>query len=441
MSKQRLQQKHQQNLNPQQIQFLSLLQIPIISLEKRIEEELEDNPALEEEDEEEEIELSHINFSDAQSNDFTQIQIEDKKESLSEYLHQQLIAIDVKEEQKFLISYLINSLDNSGFLTRELYAISSDLLVNHEMEIREEELLFVLKILQQLEPYGVGAQNLQECLLIQLKLRYPDNSTALTIVKDYYKPFTNKNFEHLCKHLNMDLVELKQIYTLIESLNPIPGSGFSNSNIATEYISADFTILIKNNKAELHLNKSNIKPIQVSKYYANLLEETTDEETKSFLKQKVGKALWFKEALVKRDDTLQKVMSAIISVQEKYFISGNEADLIPMKLADIAQIVRMDISTISRVSNSKYVETHFGTFLLKELFSEAYRKDNGELISTKKIKNRLKELIEIEDKNKPFTDEELSGLLGKDEYHIARRTVSKYREILGLQTAKLRRKL
>jgi len=441
MSKQRLQQKHQQNLNPQQIQFLSLLQIPIISLEKRIEEELEDNPALEEEDEEEEIELSHINFSDAQSNDFTQIQIEDKKESLSEYLHQQLIAIDVKEEQKFLISYLINSLDNSGFLSRELYAISSDLLVNHEMEIREEELLFVLKILQQLEPYGVGAQNLQECLLIQLKLRYPDNSAALTIVKDYYKPFTNKNFEHLCKHLNMDLVELKQIYTLIESLNPIPGSGFSNSNIATEYISADFTILIKNNKAELHLNKSNIKPIQVSKYYANLLEETTDEETKSFLKQKVGKALWFKEALVKRDDTLQKVMSAIISVQEKYFISGNEADLIPMKLADIAQIVRMDISTISRVSNSKYVETHFGTFLLKELFSEAYRKDNGELISTKKIKNRLKELIEIEDKNKPFTDEELSELLGKDEYHIARRTVSKYREIIGLQTAKLRRKL
>jgi RNA polymerase sigma-54 factor len=441
MSKQRLQQKHQQNLSPQQIQFLSLLQIPIISLEKRIEEELEDNPALEEEDEDEEIELSHINFSDAQSNDFTQIQIEDKKESLSEYLHQQLIAIDVKEEQKFLISYLINSLDNSGFLSRELYAISSDLLVNHEMEIREEELLFVLKILQQLEPYGVGAQNLQECLLIQLKIRYPDNSAALTIVKDYYKPFTNKNFEHLCKHLNMDLVELKQIYTLIESLNPIPGSGFSNSNIATEYISADFTILIKNNKAELHLNKSNIKPIQVSKYYANLLEETTDEETKSFLKQKVGKALWFKEALVKRDDTLQKVMSAIISVQEKYFISGNEADLIPMKLADIAQIVRMDISTISRVSNSKYVETHFGTFLLKELFSEAYRKDNGELISTKEIKNRLKELIEIEDKNKPFTDEELSGLLGKDEYHIARRTVSKYREILGLQTAKLRRKL
>jgi RNA polymerase sigma-54 factor len=441
MSKQRLQQKHQQNLSPQQIQFLSLLQIPVISLEKRIEEELEDNPALEEEDEDEEIELSHINFSDAQSNDFTQIQIEDKKESLSEYLHQQLIAIDVKEEQKFLISYLINSLDNSGFLSRELYAISSDLLINHEIEIREEELLFVLKILQQLEPYGVGAQNLQECLLIQLKLRYPDNRAALTIVKDYYTPFTNKNFEHLCKHLKMDLVELKQIYTLIESLNPIPGRGFSNSNIATEYISADFTILIKNNKAELHLNKSNIKPIQVSKYYANLLEETTDEETKSFLKQKVGKALWFKEALVKRDDTLQKVMSAIISVQEKYFISGNEADLIPMKLADIAQIVRMDISTISRVSNSKYVETHFGTFLLKELFSEAYRKDNGELISTKEIKNRLKELIEIEDKNKPFTDEELSELLGKDEYHIARRTVSKYREILGLQTAKLRRKL
>ena len=172
-----------------------------------------------------------------------------------------------------------------------------------------------------------------------------------------------------------------------------------------------------------------------------MLEETTDKETKSFLKQKVEKAKWFKDALLKRESTVKRVMRAIISVQEAFFLSGNEKDLIPMKLADIAQIVSMDISTISRVSNSKYVETHFGTFKLKELFSEAYRKDNGELISTKEIKIRLKEIIESEDTTRPFTDEELSELLGKDEYHIARRTVSKYRENIGIQTAKLRRRL
>ena len=443
MSKQRLQQKHQQNLSPLQIQFLSLLQIPIVSLEKRIEQELEENPALEEdENQEEDIEISSGNSAvNYQTNDFTTFQIEDKEESLSNYLHQQLVAIDIEEGQRYVISYLINSLDDSGFLNREIHAISSDLLVNDELDVTEKELLIALHILQQLEPIGVGAQDLQECLLIQLKKLYPENETAFSIIKDYYTPFTNKNFEHLSKNLNIDLEELKEIYLLIESLNPIPGRGFFKYNSPIEYIVPDFTVLIKNNKAELQLNKNKRKPIRVSKYYSNLLEETKDEETKSFLKQKVEKAKWFKDSLLKREATLKKVACAIISVQEAFFLSGNEKDLMPMKLADIAQIVNMDISTISRVSNSKYVETHFGTFKLKELFSEAYRKDNGELISTKEIKSRLKELIEKEDATRPFTDEELSELLGEDEYHIARRTVSKYRENIGIQTSKLRRRL
>ncbi|MDC0204237.1 RNA polymerase factor sigma-54 [Flavobacteriales bacterium] len=443
MNKQRLQQKNQQNLSPLQIQFLSLLQIPIVSLEKRIEQELEENPALEEDENQEgELDVSSENSAvNYQKNDFTTIQIEDKEESLSNHLHQQLIAIDIKEDQRGLISYLINSLDDSGFLNRKIHAISSDLLVNNELDVTEKELLIALRILQQLEPFGVGAQDLQECLLIQLKKLYPENGTAFTIINDYYTPFTNKNFEHITKNLNISIEKLKEIYLLIEKLNPIPGRGFSKHNSTTEFIDPDFTILIKNNKVELQLNKNNRKPIRVSKYYSDLLEKTTDEETKLFLKQKVEKAKWFKDALVKRETTLKKVMDAIISLQKAFFLSGNEKDLIPMKLADIAQIVNMDISTISRVSNSKYVETYFGTFKLKDLFSEAYRKDNGQLISTKEIKSRLKELIDMEDATRPFTDEELSELLGKDEYHIARRTVSKYRENIGIQTAKLRRQL
>lgn len=442
MSKQRLEQKYQQNLSPLQIQFLGLLQIPIESIEKRIEEELEENPALEEDEHEEDLYLSSKNsVINYQKADFKTIQIEDKEESLSNYLHHQLIAIDIKDNHRFLVSYLINSLDDSGFLTRELHSISSDLLVNNDLEITDKELLSALKTLQQLEPIGVGAQNLQECLLIQLKKNYPDNITAFTIIKDYYGAFTNKNFENITKNLSISLDQLKRVYLIVESLNPMPGSGFSKCNSTIDYIAADFTVLIKNNKAELQLNKSRTKPIKVSKYYSSLLKESTDEETISFLKQKVEKAKWFKDALLKRETTLKKVMTAIINMQETFFLSGDEKDLIPMKLADIAQAVNMDISTISRVSNSKYVETPFGTFKLKDLFSEAYRKDNGELISTKEIIVKLKEIIDSENTSRPFTDEELSELLGQNEYHIARRTVSKYREKIGIQKAKLRRKL
>ena len=194
-------------------------------------------------------------------------------------------------------------------------------------------------------------------------------------------------------------------------------------------------------KLELKLNNSNVKPIKVSTYYQNMLKETEDEATKKFLVEKLEKANWFKDAIAKRNDTLKNVVTAILGIQESYFISGNEKELKPMKLADIAQIVNMDISTISRVSNSKYIATHFGTFKLKELFSEAYRKDNGEIISTKEIKTRLQEIIASEDKINPFTDEKLAQLLGKDDYHIARRTVAKYRENLNIQIAKLRREL
>ena len=439
MNKQRLQQKQYQSLSPQQIQFLGLLQIPIVALEKRIEEELEENPALEEE-EQEEVNLSEKSFQQHNNND-VQFQIEDKSESLSDYLSQQLIAFDIDKNHLFLVNYLINSLDDNGFLNRDLNSIVTDLLISNNLEINEQQLNNALAIVQQLEPYGVGAKNLQECLLIQLKKKHPEKKLEKEILSNYYIPFSNKNFEHLAKHLEVDFIKLKKAYSIIESLNPIPGNGFSKNGEGIAYVYPDFSIVIADGKLELKLNNGNVKPIKVSSYYQNMLKETEDEATKKFLVDKVEKANWFKDAIVKRNDTLKNVVTAILVIQESFFISGNEKELKPMKLADIAKIVNMDISTISRVSNSKYIATHFGTFKLKDLFSEAYRKDNGELVSTKGIKTRLQEIIKSEDKINPFTDEKLAELLGKDDYHIARRTVAKYRENLNIQIAKLRREL
>ena len=424
MSKQRLQQKQYQNLSPQQIQFLGLLQIPIVALEKRIEEELEKNPALEEGEEDQEgLNLEEKSFSNYNSTDF-EYQIEDRSESLSEHLNQQLIPLGITKEQQFLVKYLIESLDDNGFLNRDLHSISSDLLINNNIDISENKLRNILAILQQLEPFGVGAKNLQECLLIQLRILHPKKKLEQKIISDYYKPFSNKNFEHLSRNLEVDLASIKNVYKTIESLSPIPGNGFSKNTTSIAYIYPDFTVSIINGKLEAKLNRGNVHPINVSKYYQAMLKKSTDSITKKFLQENIEKATWFKNAIVKRNDTLKNVFSSILSIQEAYFTSGNEKDLKPMKLADIAQVVNMDISTISRVSNSKYVATHFGTFKLKELFSEAYRKDDGELISTKEIKRKLKEIIQKEDKINPLSDEKLAKLLGKDEYNIARRTVA-----------------
>ncbi|KRO64073.1 MAG: hypothetical protein ABR80_04820, partial [Cryomorphaceae bacterium BACL11 MAG-121015-bin20] len=365
----------------------------------------------------------------------------DKTESLEDHLRKQIIDLSLEEGILFLVKYLINSLDDNGFLSRDLYAISSDLLTNNNMAFSENDLQLALKILKDLDPIGVGAENLQDCLLIQLRKLHPSQKVAFQIISEYYTPFSNKNFERILKDLSLSEKELKAIYHLIEKLNPFPAAGFSKNTAPAEYIYPDFTIIISNSQLQLQLNKGNTKTIKVSKYYSDLLLETKDRETKEFLIQKVERAKWFKESMEKREATLKRVMEAIMQFQQDFLISGDESDLKPMKLADIADIVNMDISTISRVSNSKFIEAHFGTFKVKELFSDAFRKDNGELISTNEIKSQLKEIILTENKLQPFTDERLSELLGKDEYHIARRTVTKYREQLGIETAKLRREL
>jgi RNA polymerase sigma-54 factor len=439
MGTQRLKQKQYQTLSPQQIQFLGVLQLPVLSLEKRIEEELEENPTL---DEEESLEENAVVFKSPSSNqNVGDFQIADASNSVQDHLIKQLIDLNLPDSVLFLVEYLINSIDDNGFLNRDLYSISSDLLTNTNNVVSEKELQLALKILQDLDPPGIGAKDLQDCLLLQLKKSYPNEKIAFKIISEYYTPFSNKNFEHLMKNLTLSKKDLKGVYVLIESLTPFPAAGFSINTAPANYIYPDFIISIINNALQLKLNKGNVKGLKISKYYSDLLLKTNDNDTKEFLAQKIDKARWFKESMEKRESTLRKVMKAIMELQKDYLISGFETDLKPMKLADIADVVKMDISTISRVSNSKFIETHFGTFKVKELFSDAFRKDNGEVISTTVIKTQLKEIVLREDKLRPFTDEKLSELLGKDEYHIARRTVAKYREQLGIETAKLRRTL
>lgn len=313
-------------------------------------------------------------------------------------------------------------------------------MLAEDFEVSEIELEKALKQLKSLDPTGVGAKDLKECLLLQLKKSYPEEVLVQKIVSEYYTQFSNKNFEFFIKKTGLTKEEVKNAYDLVESLNPIPSSGFYNNNHA-KYIYPDFSIVLQNNKPLVQLNNKNVKPLKINKFYQELFENTKEEETKKFLKNKIEKAEWFKNAIENRANTLKLVMQEIVRIQEKYFISGLEKDLKPMKLAEVAKGVKMDISTISRVSNSKFIETNFGTFKVKELFSEAYTKQSGEVISTKEIKKELKSLINNEDKQKPYTDEKLAELLGKNNYHIARRTVTKYREQLNLEAARLRRQL
>jgi len=450
MQKQKLQQKLGFNLSPQQIQFLALLQIPLASLDSRVQEELEDNPALEETEKSEDISIDEMEedysnsykYKQQTNSDYSEVQISDFEETLSEYLKKQLLLLNLDEDDLFLIEYLIDSLDEKGWISREVFSISDDLLINLNLEFSEEEVIKSLLLIQTLEPFGVGARNLQECLLVQLKNKEQNEIVELSIkvLENQYERFSKKNFEGVIRELEISEKQLKDVYELVEKLNPFPASNFSKNSRAS-YITPDFIIKIIDEKNIISLSKRSGKELRVSNHYKKMIQETSDKEAKEFLKQKIESANWFKDAILQREQTLLKVMNAIIKHQEKYFLSGDEKDLKPMILADIAQIVNMDISTISRVSNSKYVQTFFGSFLLKELFSEAYRKDNGELISTKVIKSKLKDIVDSEDKTSPYTDEKITILLGEEEYHIARRTVSKYREELGIETSKYRREL
>lgn len=441
--KQTLNQKH--NLSPQQIQFLGLLQISITGLDKRIESEIEENPALEEEEELDSIEKHENHYTAKEQslkNDYITNNLTGNTYTLADHLHKQLIGNNINDDQLTVVKYLIDSLDDNGFLRRDTQSILSDFYISNEIEISEEQILASIKIINDLEPAGIGAKDLKECLLIQIKRKILKNKKSIIyILNDFYHEFINKNFEKIIKDTGITIEKLRMVYEEVEKLNPKPGASFSKNKDTIQYIIPDFKIIYKDGGIDVVVNKTKEKKIRVNSFYNTLLSKTKDSETRDFLTQKLDKAKWFVEALNKRYETLELVMGAIKDIQQEYLISGRESDLKPMKLADIAEKVHLDISTISRVTNSKYVETSFGNYLLKDFFSEAYRKDNGTLISTKEIKKKLTDIVQNENKNIPYTDEQLCIILGQEEYYIARRTVAKYRHELSIPIAKLRRKV
>lgn len=447
MNKQRLKQKLKTKLTPQQIQFLSLLQLPIDILEKRIEEELEENPAIEEvEDEDVTFDWSE---NTSQKRDYNKqselesIPIKEAEQSLSEHLLNQLLLVDTTEKELEIARFIIGCLDDSGFLNRSLYAISDDLLLKLNINVSEHELSPILKLVQSLEPKGVAARDMQECLLLQLKSKAKTKEVddAIKLLTSNYSAFSKKNFEKLMNQLGLSRKELSKAYREIEKLNPKPGNAFNNNDAPT-YLTPDFMIEENGDELVVRLNNETKKNIRTSAYYKNMYNQLqNDDEAKLFLAQKIESAEWFTQALKERDNTLLKTMNCILSLQLEYFKTGDEKLLKPMKLFDIAQKVNLDISTISRVSNQKYVETTFGTFLLKELFSEAYHKEDGSAVSNKVVKSFLKDIIEQENKFHPYNDEQLTEKLAQNNFHIARRTVAKYREQLGIPVAKLRKSI
>lgn len=445
MQKQRLKQEQKLKLSPKQIQFLNLLQIPLSSLSKRIESELEENPALEEvEDSEQEAYYKNSNSSN--NKEFNTNVVKEREIGLQDYLSSQLFLENLSSENEKICLFLIGCLDENGFLSRSLLEVSDDLLFEYNQNVSEQKLLELLKCIQSLEPTGVGARDLKECLILQLSLKEKTEiqKLAINILENHFASFTSKNYEKICSNLEITEGDLKSVYKLVASLNPKPGAAYSAKEDNTSYISPDFLLTINNNEFQLSLNHIGNRKVKSSDYYKKMLSDvkkSNDKEAIVFLTQKIENADWFANAIIQREKTLLNTMNCILEIQSQFFKSGDEKHLQPMKLLDVAQKIKMDISTVSRVTNSKYIETPFGTFLLKEFFSEAYHKEDGTSISTKVIKNLLKEIIEKEDKKIPFTDDQLSEKLNESEFLVARRTVSKYRQQLKIVSSKLRREL
>lgn len=485
MLKQRLQQKLLQKLSPQQIQMIKLLEIPTIQLEQRIKKELEDNPVLEEGSEEdidtnqeeeikendvdndmEEFTLDdYLNDEDIPNyrlNTQNYSRDEDKNVdipfssgiSFQEHLSNQLGLRTLSERQEMLAEYILGNIDEDGYLRRKLTSIVDDLAFSQNIDTTEEELDEILKIIQELEPAGVGARDLQECLLLQIEqknLEEPETKLARQILKYQFLEFTKKHYDKIITRLNIEEEELKEAMEEILKLNPKPGSSFSDPlNKTIQHIMPDFILENKEGELLLSLNSKNVPELRVSKSYSEMLESYSHNKNNStseqkdaitFVKQKLDSAKWFIDAIKQRQNTLLLTMQSIIDYQNKYFEDGDEIKMRPMILKDIADRTGLDISTISRVANSKYIQTHFGIFSLKYFFSEGLQTEGGEEVSTREIKKILQDCIINEDKRKPLTDDKLAVILQEKGYHIARRTVAKYREQLNLPVARLRKEL
>jgi len=486
MQKLNLQQSLSQKLSPQQIQFIKLLQIPTVELEARVEAELESNPALEEgrdesNDEKDEFSSEEDLGSEEYENDSVEdINVEDyvskddisgykmqgdgpspdeedrdmpiaTVSSLTESLHSQLSYLNLSDRENVIGEQLIGSIDNDGYIRRELEAIVNDLAFAQNVEATLGEVEAILKKVQLFDPPGIAARDLQECLTLQIKrkdLNIPLNKNALKVVMLCFEEFKKKHFTKIQKKLGITEDALKDAVQIIIKLNPKPG-GFSTTYSRNQYIIPDFILKEVNGDLEVRLNSKNAPELHVSRRYAEMLD-TYDKakkkdkklrQTVTFVKQKLDSAKWFIDAIRQRQETLLKTMRAIVRYQYDFFMSGDDSKLRPMILKDIAEEINMDISTVSRVANSKSVQTDFGIFLLKFFFSESIVTDTGEEVSSKEVKHILKQIIEGEDKRRPLSDDKLEKLLRLKGYNIARRTVAKYRENLKIPVARLRKEL
>lgn len=492
---QSLQQKLLQKLSPQQIQLMKLLQVPTANLEERIKEELEENPALEqgEEGHEEEFhdemkdefdnsadddmdpdgsleEYENVDISEYVMDDDGEIadyktkddnypEMDDQKvipikveTSFHEMVLNQLGMLELDERSYKIAEQVVGSLDDDGYLRRELSSIADDLAFRQSLVVEEKEIEDIISQIQQFDPAGIAARDLRECLLLQLKRKTDEGKSvelAVQILTKYFDEFTKKHYEKIQKSLGLTDEQLKEVIGQIIKLNPKPGGNLGEMNKAETYIIPDFFVINNNGSLELSLNAKNAPDLRVSEGYRDMLKEyekgskkdKRQKEAVLFIKQKIDAAKWFIDMIKQRQDTLIGTMGAIMKYQQDFFLTGDETTLRPMILKDIAEVTGLDISTVSRVANSKFVQTEFGTYRLKFFFSESLSTESGEEVSTREVKKILSDMIESEDKHKPFSDEVLTEMLQEKGYNIARRTVAKYREQLNVPVARLRKEL
>ncbi len=487
MLKQNLSQKLLQKLSPQQIQFIKLLQLNTQDFEQRVEQELIENPAMETGKEADDADFAAENTREKEETDTTEDTYDDKdlfdiddyigsddsdsfrlyeesggdeerkdlpiagNSTFREQLLEQIQANIHSEHEDVLAKQLIGSIEEDGYLRRPLGAIVNDLAFSNNVMTDVEELEKMLHKIQSLEPAGIAARNLQECLLLQLNRKnkeiHPEVTLALRIINNHFDDFTKKHYEKMMRQLKVDSAELKEAIELITKLNPKPGD--SGTNAKTQYIVPDFIIVDNNGKLGVALNGRNAPDLRVSKSYLETLKSYDKNKTKNkqiketvqFIKQKLDGAKWFIDSIKQRQNTLLLTMNAILEYQYDYFLTGDETKLKPMILKDIADEVNLDVSTISRVANSKYVQTDFGIISLKFFFSEGITTEDGEEVSNREVKKILQDAIDNENKQKPLPDEKLMEILKEKGYHIARRTVAKYREQLNIPVARLRKQI
>ena len=470
MLKQGLELKQTQKLSPLQMQTIKLLELPRQELEQRVKKELEENPVLDEEqpsNEEEEQAPREVSLSDYKEDDYIpsyrmrsdlynskeerpQYNTFSVKESFTQSLQDQLGYRNLTDHQYAVASFIIGSLDDDGYLRRSLDTLVDDLSFRAGIMSDEEEVEQMLKVIQEFEPAGVGARNLQECLLLQMKgkKKSPEVDNAIKILKHHFNEFSNKHYQKIMNRMGISYEELKAAMNKILKLNPAPGGQIDDTyNDQAQQIIPDFTLEYRDGKLILSMPRYSIPELKVNRKYAELLMEAANsserekKEAATFVKKKLDSAKWFVEAIKQRHNTLQSTMQAIVDYQEEYFVDGDETNLKPMVLKDIAERTGFDISTISRVVNSKYIETHFGIYSLKYFFSEGLENQEGEEVSTRELKKALLECVGTENKSKPLTDDELVDVMTQRGYKVARRTIAKYRDQLGIPKARLRKEL